>query len=114
MQNVSFLIKPNDRIPWLAVTKKIEELGYEVSAELQDSKTTIVLGGSYMNPMVLNGRKVLIAFPLEELKAGWNTIFMPVLVEYYDRIEDVRKMSVDKIMDIIRGEIEVTESGSQD
>ena len=113
MQNVSFLINGNEVPSWTPLIKEIEELGYKVVHLPEKAKTTIVLSGQRLNPMVLHGRKVLLAYPMGR-GATWEVIYVPILKEYYDRVIDVRKMSIEEIMDIIRGEIETTEPGSKD
>ena len=113
MQNVSFLINCKDVPSWMPLIKEIEEFGHKVVHIPEKAKTTIVLSGLHLNPMVLHGRKVLLAYPID-CSATWETIYVPVLEEYYDRTVDVRKMTIDKIMDVIRGEIEAAESRSKD
>jgi len=113
MQNVSFLINTPEIPSWISLIEEIDNLGYEIVSEPEPAKTTIVLSGLQINPIIVHGRKVLLAYPVEASR-GWEVVYIPILGEYYDRVVDVRKMSIEEIVDIIRGEIEVTESRSKD
>ena len=113
MQNVSFLCNPEGVTSWTPLIYEIEQLGYNITHKPEVAKTTIVFSGDRINPMIVHGRKVLLAYPVGASR-GWEVKYVPILKEYYDRVIDVRKMSIEEIMDIIRGEIETTEPGSKD
>ncbi len=113
MQNVRFLIRKPERLSWAPVINQIEKEGYQVLSEIQKSDVTVVLSGTYLNPLPIIGKKILVIHS-DEWGMIWDLAFSKVLKEYYDEIINIKGIGLNKIMDVIRGKIEAFESGSQD
>ena len=113
MQNVSFYIRPQEEGSWWDVVTAIEKHGYKVEYEPVKSKVSVVISGQMVNPMVFSGKRILLTHA-DAWNIGWNIIFSDIVVEYYDKVYDIKGMDFDKIIEMIRGEIDTAESGSKD
>lgn len=110
MQNVNFLIRRQEQSTWLPIIREIEKSGYGVGFTIKDAKTTVVLSGTYLNPIAIKGRKILIAHP-QEWGSMWPVIYKPILEEYYDQVIAIDRIPLDRLMDTIGGIIETAKPG---
>jgi len=113
MQDVSFFIVRSRQGGWLPVILEIEKHGYDIDYDVVESELTFVLDGAMVNPMVFSGKKILFTHPSSWGKE-WDGMYKDIVVEYYDTVYDISTMPLDCLMDVIRGEIEATESRSKD
>jgi len=113
MQDVSFLIRRQQQASWLPIIQVLETEGYEVLFRPVESKVTVVLSGTYLNPLAIHGRKILIAHPME-WGTLWHGLYQPVLEAYYDQVIAIDKIPLDRLIKTIRGILETSESRSKD
>jgi hypothetical protein len=61
---------------------------------------SVVLGGRYENPMVIRGRKVLFykIWDGENERMVFQTVYLPVLKQFYDETVDISRMSNKEIL----------------
>ncbi len=82
---------------WGLVADKLDAAGLQTHRETGDADVSISLGGMYINPLVLTGKRVLCHNVAEWLPAmqkpfGWS-LYKTVLDEYYDEFMDLTGMS---------------------
>jgi hypothetical protein len=111
MQDIKFIIRTPERMSWHPVILEIEKNGFQVESDIKDADVTVILSGTYLNPMVFGGRKILVAHS-QEWGTMWDVLYKEILSEYYDEILDIKTIPLDRIMDKIRGKIEASEPGS--
>jgi len=97
----------------MPVILELEKSGYEVVFEPVESNVTVILSGTYTNPFCVGGKRILVVHG-DEWGIPWSLVYKPIVKEYYDKVIDIKPIPIDKIMDVIRGEIETTESRSKD
>jgi len=113
MQDVSFFVIDKIAANWKMVISIIEDAGYEVVNDIVPSNINVIISGSYVNPFVIDGKKILLTHP-DEWLGLWDVVYEPVMEEYYDSVVNVGSIKPEMLMDVIRGEIEATESRSKD
>lgn len=78
------------------VVDKLEKDGYEIFRETCEADTFVVIGGQSVNPLALNGKRILILH-----KGGWENkwdfLYRDVLKHYYHKIVDVTGMSIGSV-----------------
>lgn len=113
MQNVSFAIVHNLRNNWFPVIRNLENHGYKVTGEIKEAKTTVVLSGTYHNPFAVNGRKILVAYQ-KEWGALWETLYKPILEEYYDEVLMLNEITIEELIKKVEGGNETSKSRGKD
>ena len=113
MQDVSFFIIESNKSVWIPVIDEIKKAGHKIVYEPVDSEFTIVLSGTYSNPLAVKGNKILIAHT-KEWGNLWPVLYKPVLEEYYDQVIAIDAIPLDRLMDKIGGIIETAKSRSKD
>ena len=101
MPNVKVFIDKKNLKGWALLRDALELEKIPVYLEPSNADISIALSGQYVNPMVLTGKKVLIAFR-PEWGQLFNTMFYPILAEYYDTIHDVTGKTVEHIVKLIK------------
>ena len=112
MQNVSFIIRRAEQVSWLPVIQEIEKHGYKVEFKPQDSKLTFVLSGSYVNPLAIPHKRILICHSQEWGKV-WDSVYKHIMNEYYDKVINIKSIPLDMMMKEIGGLIETSEPRGQ-
>ena len=105
MQAVNYFIMEPQLGNWRQVVEKFEESGIKINFELTPTKTTVVLSGAHLNPMMVSGRKILIAHS-REWGALWKSVYRPVLEEYYDHVINIGGMSLEEAIKTVGEYIE--------
>jgi len=119
MENANFLIRSLEQQSWLPVIHELNKHGCEVQQVVRSlEKTlkfkdiTVVLSGTFLNPLAMPGRRILVCHSKEWGKL-WNTIYHPMLRQYYDDLVIIDKTPLNRIPDRIRGAIEAQEPGNK-
>ena len=76
------------------ILAELEDRGHRVYTHARDTDISIILHGTFENPCIFKGKKVL-AFNSEDWgKHGeWEHLFKPILEEYYDEFIDITGLS---------------------
>ncbi len=104
MLSAKLFIHKQQMAEWQVLVVELEEQGIGIYRDVSPAGKSIVLGGQYINPLVLTGEKVLISYS-PEWGALFKHVFYPVLLEYYDRIIDITGKKVPEIIRIIKREL---------
>jgi hypothetical protein len=95
-----------DTNDWKGIISGLEDADIKVSHEAGEADCSIVLGGRFENPAVLDGEKILFYIPSywppSANNAGFK-FFQPVIKEYYDEMIEVSESNaVDIITKYVR------------
>lgn len=117
MENVNFVIRSYERKSWLPVIDEMKKHGWGVvplawgdQDTVLKKDITVVLSGTYLNPLAMPGKRILVCHS-KEWGRLWNTIYHPILRQYYDDLVIIDKIPLQRIPERIRGSIEAQEPG---
>jgi hypothetical protein len=76
----------------MRVINSLESIGCDVYPTTEKCDRAIILGGKHENPTVFDCERILI-YHEQEWSGLWE-FFEPIITEYYDKMIDVAKLSL--------------------
>jgi len=102
---VLFVIRIVEQKSWLPVVATLQDRGYTIETDVRPADITVVLSGTFLNPLAMPGRRLLVCHT-KEWGSLWDSVYQYILKEYYHKILIIDKIPLNQIPDKIRGMIE--------
>ena len=87
---------------WQEVYIALKEKGITIHIEPKSCDYSVVLGGCFVNPIPLQGKKILAVNTQEWQAAKWEFMFRPILEEYYDKMINVTGCTPEETLELIK------------
>ena len=103
MQSVKvFVSKRLDTLDgWAKVVEALTAQDLPTYSQTTDADVSIVLGGMTINPMALRGKKILL-FSKQTWDNQFDSLYGPVIKEYYDEMHDMTKHGLSSCVNYIK------------
>ena len=99
MVNAEIFIAEREYPDWKDVIDCLKKAGKVVLLTREKAEVSLVLGGKYLNPCVLSGKKKLF---YDIIKWGWQIgTFVPIAKHYYNELHDLTGLSDKQKADFI-------------
>lgn len=100
MQNVKVFIRHGQHTStWKLVVAELKERGIKVETKFKPCDVGLVLSGTYTNPSLF--KKSYLFFNKREWSGLWETMFSPVLQEYYTVMFDMTMFDLKQVAGLI-------------